>query len=96
LAIDPRQRHLPTPVRAFVDFMRRNARDLACVDSVAAKVGGLESTSNMPMAWREARHSPTSIRITPEPNYRHEAQINRYRNHLESLKTARTNSDSAA
>jgi DNA-binding transcriptional LysR family regulator len=25
----PRQRHLPTPVRAFVDFMRRNARDLA-------------------------------------------------------------------
>jgi len=28
LAIDPRQRHLPTPVRAFVDFMRRNARDL--------------------------------------------------------------------
>jgi DNA-binding transcriptional LysR family regulator len=24
----PRQRHLPTPVRAFLDFMRRNARDL--------------------------------------------------------------------
>jgi DNA-binding transcriptional LysR family regulator len=24
----PRQRHLPTPVRAFVDFMRRRARDL--------------------------------------------------------------------